>query len=148
MCVVNCAPATSELRTTQSDSAWVTACGLVCAFARNRSPRTSPRFVFTRDGLAITHLLNHHDPVHVTSFLRLSGTVRLFRGSASFRPTFAPFVSCLCHNFCMFLGTFLDSACLSQNSFLSHCLPFLCSCLWTSLCPCRFLSPCHFGLSL
>ena len=45
--------------------------------------------------LANTQLLNHHDPVHVTSFLRLSDTVRLFRGSAAIRPTFTPCVSCL-----------------------------------------------------
>ena len=67
----------------------------MCAFARNRRLRTSSRFKSTCAGLANTQLLNHHDPVQVTSFLRLSDTVRLFRGSAAIRPTFTPCVSCL-----------------------------------------------------
>ena len=37
-----------------------------------------PRFRFTCAGLANTQILNHHDPVHVTSFLRLTDIVRLW----------------------------------------------------------------------
>ena len=52
-----------------------------------------------------------------------------------------------CHSSCMYLGTFLDSTCLSLNSFLSQfACPFLCSCLRAFLCPCLFLSPCLSGL--
>ena len=64
-------------------------------FCKKKNSQNSPRFQFTCAGLANTQILNHHDLVHVTNFLRLTDTVRLFRGSAAFRPTFAPFVSCL-----------------------------------------------------
>ena len=71
---------------------------LVCVFARNQSLRTSLLFMSRGVGLIVnpfTRLLNHHDPVHVTSSLCLSSIVRLFHGSTTFRPAFAPLVSCL-----------------------------------------------------
>ena len=84
----------------------------VYVLARNRSPRTSPRFVSHRDSVTTIQLLNHHDPVHVTNFLCLSDTVRLLRGSAAFRPAFAQCVSRLA----------TISARSSVNSFLSYCV--------------------------
>ena len=102
---------------------------LVCVFAGGRIPRTSPLFMSHCDGLTSTRLLNNHDPVHVTRFLCLTDTVRLFRGSAAFRPAFAPRVSRLATVSARSSERFLTR--LASHCFLLF--PFLCLCLWAFL---------------
>ena len=86
---------TLELGTTRSDSAWVKTCDLCALLHETEVPEHRYVSISFCAGLANTQVLNHHDPAHVTSFLRLTDIVRLFRGSTAFRPTFAPLVSCL-----------------------------------------------------
>ena len=128
MCMINCAP---ELEMILQCWNWelrnltLLALGLcriltrrlVSVFARNRSPRTSPHLVSHRDVLTITYSrhpfsLSHRHCSLVSRLRRLLPSIRS---------------KCVqsCHSFCTYLGMFLESTCLSQNSSLFRCvLPF------------------------